>query len=130
MIDKLAWIYIEDKRILSTRSRGKDVWYIPGGKREEGETDQAALLREIREELNVDLLGESVRFIGRFEAQAHGQAEGVTVQMTCYTADYHGELQPSAEIEELAWFSHADKAYSAPVDKIIMDWLYDHDFID
>jgi 8-oxo-dGTP pyrophosphatase MutT (NUDIX family) len=130
MIDKLAWIYIEDKRLLSTRSRGKDVWYIPGGKREEGETDLAALLREIREELNVDLLGDSVRFIGRFEAQAHGQAAGVTVQMTCYTADYHGQLQPSAEIEELAWFSHEDRAYSAPVDKIIMDWLYDHDLIE
>ena len=45
IIDKLAWIYIQDKRILSTRSKGKDTYYIPGGKREAGETDHEALLR-------------------------------------------------------------------------------------
>ena len=38
-IDKIAWIRLEDGKILSTRSRGKDVYYIPGGKREPGETD-------------------------------------------------------------------------------------------
>lgn len=39
-IDKLAYIYIKDRKVLSTLSKGKDVWYIPGGKREEGESDQ------------------------------------------------------------------------------------------
>lgn len=46
LIDKLAWIYIKDKKILSTRSKGKDAWYIPGGKRELGESDHEALFRE------------------------------------------------------------------------------------
>ncbi|MDN3360170.1 hypothetical protein [Actinomadura sp. DC4] len=27
-IDKIAWIHLEDGRILSTRSRGKDVCYL------------------------------------------------------------------------------------------------------
>jgi 8-oxo-dGTP diphosphatase len=49
LIDKLAWIYIENKHLLSTRSKGKDTYYIPRGKRELGETDQEALLREIKE---------------------------------------------------------------------------------
>jgi len=39
-IDKLAWIYIKDKKILSTRSQSKDTYYIPGGKREGEETDK------------------------------------------------------------------------------------------
>lgn len=30
-IDKIAWIHIDHGKILSTRSRGKDVYYIPGG---------------------------------------------------------------------------------------------------
>jgi hypothetical protein len=38
-IDKLAWIHIVDRQILSTRSKGKDTYYIPGGKREGDESD-------------------------------------------------------------------------------------------
>ena len=53
IIDKLAWIELKDKSILSTKSYGKDKYYIPGGKREIGETDEQALIREINEELSV-----------------------------------------------------------------------------
>ncbi|MDN5289440.1 MAG: hypothetical protein JWR38_5714 [Mucilaginibacter sp.] len=31
-IDKLALIYIKDRKILSSRSAGKSIWYLPGGK--------------------------------------------------------------------------------------------------
>jgi 8-oxo-dGTP diphosphatase len=123
-IDKLAWIEIKNKSILMTKSRGKDVFYIPGGKRDPGETDEQALLREIEEELTVSIDPTSMNFIGAFEAQAHGHAEGITVKMTCYTGAYTGTLQPSSEIEELAWYTYADKDKVAFVDKIIFDHLY------
>ncbi|MDQ5950102.1 MAG: 8-oxo-dGTP diphosphatase, partial [Patescibacteria group bacterium] len=55
-IDKLALIEIQDRKILMVRSKGKDTWYIPGGKRDEGESDEEALIREIKEELGADLL--------------------------------------------------------------------------
>lgn len=55
-IDKLAYIYLKDGKVLITLSHGKDTWYIPGGKREAGESDQEALTREVKEELNVDLV--------------------------------------------------------------------------
>lgn len=60
MIDKIAWIYIQNRKILSTRSKGKDTFYLPGGKRETGESDVQTLTREIQEELSVDLLPESL----------------------------------------------------------------------
>ena len=129
-IDKLAWIYIVDRKILSTRSRGKDTWYFPGGKREAGESDKAALIREIKEELSVDLLPDSLQFFGKFEAQAHGHAEGITVVMTCYLADYEGKLKPDAEIEELSWLIYADKEKSSAVDQIIFNHLKNHNLID
>ena len=123
IIDKLAWIEIQKGRILSTRSRGKTVFYIPGGKREAGETDSETLLREIQEELNVQLDSSSLHYIGSFQAQAHGHAEGIEVKMQCYTARYEGTLQASSEIEEVAWLSYSDKEKVSPVDKIIFKWL-------
>lgn len=129
-IDKLAWIHIVDKRILSTLSKGKDTYYIPGGKRHTNETDEQALTREIKEELSVDLIPETIKPVGQFEAQAHGKAEGVVVRMTCYTADYQGEIHPDSEIQDVVWFAHKDRDRSSPVDKIIFDWLKQRDLID
>ncbi|WP_216215461.1 NUDIX hydrolase [Amycolatopsis aidingensis] len=122
-IDKIAWIRLEGGKILGTRSRGKDVYYIPGGKREPGETDIQTLIREINEELAVVIAPASATHVGTFQAQAHGHATGVTVRMTCYTADYQGTLTPSSEIEELIWLAYTDRDRVAPVDQLIFDHL-------
>ena len=123
LIDKLAWIEIKDNAILMTKSYGKDKFYIPGGKREVNETDEKALIREINEELSVNINKNTLKFIGIFEAQAHGQPEGVFVKMTCYSGDYFGNLKASAEIEETAWFKYADKDKTVGVDKLIFEHL-------
>jgi 8-oxo-dGTP pyrophosphatase MutT (NUDIX family) len=130
LIDKLAWIEIVDRKILSTRSRGKDTFYFPGGKREGAESDHEALIREISEELSVRLLPEMLRYLGTFEAQAHGRTGDVTVRMTCYTGAYEGKLQAAAEIEEVQWFVYADWEKCSAVDKLIFDWLKERDLID
>ncbi len=64
LIDTVAWVRIEGGRILCARPRGKDVFYIPGGKREGTETDLQTLLREIEEELTVGLIRETVVHAG------------------------------------------------------------------
>jgi 8-oxo-dGTP diphosphatase len=122
-IDKLAWIEIKDNAILLTKSYGKDKFYIPGGKREKDETDEKALIREIHEELSVTVDKNTLEFIGIFEAQAHGHPEGVIVKMTCYTGAYLGELSASSEIEEMRWFTYAEKDQVVGVDKLIFDHL-------
>ncbi|MFB4302993.1 NUDIX domain-containing protein [Actinomadura sp. NTSP31] len=124
LIDKIAWILLDDGRVLSTRSRGKDVHYLPGGKREPGESDAQTLAREIKEELTVDVLPETAAHLGTWEAQAHGHAGGVTVRMTCYTADYTGTPAASSEIEEIAWLGYADRDRVSPVDQLIFDDLH------
>ncbi|MEU0792365.1 NUDIX domain-containing protein [Amycolatopsis sp. NPDC005961] len=122
-IDKIAWIHLVDGRILSTRSRGKQVYYLPGGKREAGETDVETLVREIREEVSVEIAEPTIAPAGVFEAQADGKAAGIVVRMTCFTADYTGTLAASSEIEEIAWLGYADRERVSPVDKIIFDHL-------
>ncbi|MBD2898915.1 NUDIX domain-containing protein [Spirillospora sp. NPDC000708] len=123
-IDKIAWILLDGGRVLSTRSRGKDVYYLPGGKREPGESDVRTLVREVKEELTVDVLPETAAHLGTWEAQAHGHAGGVTVRMTCYTADHTGTPAPSSEIEEIAWLGYADRGRVSPVDQLIFDDLH------
>ena len=125
IIDKIAWIRLEDGAILSSRSRGKDVYYLPGGKREPGESDSDTLVREIREELSVAIVPDTIEHVGTFHAQAHGHSEGTTVRMTCYSADYRGVLQPDNEIEEIVWLTYADRHRVAPVDQIIFDHLHE-----
>lgn len=129
-IDKLAYIYLKDGKILTTLSRGKDTWYIPGGKRDGDETDEEALIREVKEELTVDLRPETIRHYGTFEAQAHGKPEGTVVRMTCYEAEFDGELTPDSEIAELRFVDYSWKQYSSPVDGLIFDDLKQKNLID
>ena len=119
IIDKIAFLYLKDGKILSTRSKGKDKYYIPGGKREENESDMETLVREVKEELSVDILPSTIELYGVFEAQAHGKAEGILVKMTCYMADFSGTLEANSEIAEIVWLTYADIDNVSPVDKLI-----------
>lgn len=130
MIDKIAWIYIKNKKILSTLSKGKDKYYIPGGKREQYENDIETLVREIKEELSVDILTDSVRYYGAFKAQAHGKKEGIVVKMSCYMADFNGELKEDSEISKIVWLTYNDLDKISPVDKLIFEDLHTKGLID
>ena len=129
-IDKLAWIYLKDRKILSTRSKNKDTYYIPGGKRDGDESDEQALIREIKEELSVDLIPATLKHFGTFEAQAHGKPEGTMIRMACYTGDFQGDLKTDSEIDEMIWFDYGGREKSSPVDKLIFDYLKKENFID
>lgn len=113
-----------------TLSRGKDVWYIPGGKREEGESDSEALAREVKEELNVEIDKNALEFIGKYEAQAHGKPEGTMVRITCYTASFTGNLFPQNEIEKYEYFTYEMRDLSSLVDHLLFDDLKQRGLID
>jgi 8-oxo-dGTP pyrophosphatase MutT (NUDIX family) len=122
-IDKVAFIEIKDNKILSTMSKGKSKYYIPGGKRETGESDEQTLVREIKEELTVDIAPGTLEYIGTFIAQSDGAMKGVKVKMTCYKAEYQGAFRADSEIEEIAWLDSKDLGRISEVDKIIFKYL-------
>jgi len=122
-IDKIAFIETKNGQILSTRSKGKTKYYIPGGKREFGETDEQTLVREIAEELNVRIDKNTMDYVGTFKAQSDGAKEGVIVKMTCYKAQYEGTIEPTSEIEEIKWLNYKDLDIISEVDKKIFGFL-------
>ena len=124
VIDKIAWLHLDNGKILSTLSIGKSTFYIPGGKREGSESDHETLAREIKEELNVDIDVDTVEYFGLYEAQSDGAAEGIKVKMTCYLAGYRGELKASSEIKCFEWHTTADIKKVSAVDKIIYTDLF------
>ncbi|MRH86955.1 NUDIX domain-containing protein [Nocardia sp. SYP-A9097] len=106
VIRTAALAHIRDRRLLQTRSTGKDVFYMAGGKIDPGETPESALHREIREELGVGAV--EVAELGVFEAEAYGHAPGTRLHMTCFLGDLTEEPHPSGEIAELRWFTLAE----------------------
>jgi len=124
-IDKIAWLELSEGRILSTRSSGKTVYYLPGGKREPGESDVDTLVREVQEELAVAIDPATATHEGVFTAQAHGHKAGVAVQMTCYSANYEGTPTASSEIAEVRWLTYEDRPKVSPVDQLIFDHLHE-----
>ena len=129
-IDKIAFIYLKDRKILSTLSKGKDTYYLPGGKREGNEIDEETLIRECKEELTIDIKKDTIRYYGTFEAQAHGKTEGILVKMTCYMADFNGEISANSEIQEIKWLTFDDLDKISPVDKLIFTDLHEKHLLD
>lgn len=122
-IDKLAWLFIQDGKLLSARSKNKELFYIPGGKREAGESDEQALIREIKEEISVDLIPNSIKYAETFKALADGKNDETIVKLTCYFAEFNGELSPDAEIEEIDFISYQNKSLCSVGSIKVMDWL-------
>lgn len=104
-IHKAGGIILKNRRLLVTRSFGKDIFIAPGGKLEADETPEQALRREMFEELTVAIVLDTLEHIGTFHAEAAGQT-GVQLRMDVYIVnDFEGELSPSSEVEELMWIN-------------------------
>jgi 8-oxo-dGTP diphosphatase len=121
-LDKVAWIRLDGAgRILTTRNRGRQLFYLPGGRREVGESDVQTLTREVAEELSVAVELESIRYFGTYELS---EQDGGVSRMTCYFADYVGTLAIASEIDEMAWMHFADRDRASAPDQLVFDALH------
>lgn len=84
------------------------MWEFPGGKTEDGETPREALEREIREELQCDVLvGEEIT------STTHEYEFGIVTLTTFYCELRSGEPQLT---------EHADVAWLSPAELDSLDW--------
>nr|WP_236543864.1 NUDIX domain-containing protein [Spiractinospora alimapuensis] len=125
VVDVLAWAHTRDGRVLAARTRGSDQFYLPGGKRDAGESDVDAVTREVKEETGVRLSPHTVAPFTVVHAQAHGYPEGTQVRLAAFTAEGEGEPTERGEIAELAWLAYAERERCAPGVRVVMDELRD-----
>ncbi len=101
-----ALIRDPDGKILLVRKRGTAVFMQPGGKRDAGEDDDAALAREIDEELGCRVVAGSSRRLGEFICAAANEP-GRDVKAVVYAVEITGAIRPAAEIDEIVWVDPA-----------------------
>lgn len=129
-IDAVGWVHISDRKLLGVRSKDKDAFYLPGGKRERGESDGEAIAREVREEIGLTLISASLKPFSTIQAAAHGHGPHDQVVLICYESDFSGEIQADAEIAEIAWLGYGDRHRCAPATAIVLEQLHQQGRID
>ena len=96
-----AIIKKEDKVLIAKRSDGKyrGFWEFPGGKVETGETPENALIREVKEELNIDINNKCIAPLS-FSEFDYKQFQLLLLLYVCRRWDGH---PTSMEKNELKW---------------------------
>lgn len=123
----VAAVIHQDHRILATQ-RGygefKDGWEFPGGKIEEGETPEAALIRELKEELTITVKPEKLLTVVEYDYPSFH------LSMHCFLSSIEqGEIN-LLEHEAMKWLSHKelDSVAWLPADHGLIELLKKESF--
>jgi 8-oxo-dGTP diphosphatase len=116
-----------DNRVLiARRPEGKSLgglWEFPGGKIDAGETPEAALRRELAEELGIDVCETC---LAPFTFASHAYADFHLLMPLFLCRNWEGEIEPR-EGQEVAWV-RPNKLSSYPMppaDAPLIPWLRD-----
>jgi 8-oxo-dGTP diphosphatase len=120
----VAAVVERDGKYLITQRRDEAVlpglWEFPGGKVEEGETDEAALHREVLGRVGVDVV------VLQKVAERHHGYEKYDVHLTLYACHLEADKMPQPlRVKDLRWVTSAEfSSYTfPPADQATMDQL-------
>lgn len=122
-IEVVAAIIVKEKKVFATQ-RGygefKDGWEFPGGKIELGESSEEALVREIREELDVDIK------VGRLLETVEYDYPRFHLTMHCFICELLSEEIILKEHEDAKWLAEEelDSVDWLPADVNLIDKIF------
>lgn len=128
LVSAVALIDIDGRVLLAQRPEGKSLaglWEFPGGKVEEGETPEAALIRELQEELGIDTKASCLAPLA-FASHSYDDFHLLMPLYACRR--WEGSVIPR-EGQQLAWVRAADLSTypmppaDEPLLPILRDWL-------
>jgi len=135
LVSAVALIDADGRVLLAKRPEGKTMaglWEFPGGKVDDGETPEAALVRELAEELAVDI-SESCLAPLTFASHVYGTDEAGTeafhLLMALYVCRVWKGTVTAMESQELKWLRPLDMrtlpmpAADIPLVAMLRDWL-------
>ncbi|MDP1706992.1 MAG: NUDIX domain-containing protein [bacterium] len=96
-IGAFSIIIDDENKVLLCKRRDKDLWNLPGGRVEQGESPWAAAIREAHEEINVDISIE--KLVGVYFKK---EQEEIVFQFLARIED--GIPSKSEESKEVAYF--------------------------
>ncbi len=102
LVAAVALVDVDGRVLLARRPEGKTMaglWEFPGGKVHEGETPEAALIRELREELAIDV---AASCLAPFTFASHRYADFHLLMPLYVCRIWQGQVAP-LEGHELAW---------------------------
>jgi len=102
---RIVAIIIDNNKILLVKGKGYDELWTPGGKNEEGETEEETLKRELKEEINLDL--QSMKFFRKYFMK-NPYEKGWMTETRSYLVEVKGKPKPGEEIESIIWYNKAD----------------------
>ncbi len=98
-IGAFALIFDKEKRILLGHRRDYDLWNLPGGTVEHGESPQEAVVREVKEETGFDVKVEKLQGIYTKEKD---------IVFSFFVKIIGGELTLNDEADKLEYFTFGD----------------------
>jgi 8-oxo-dGTP diphosphatase len=102
LVSAVALLDADNRVLLAQRPEGKSMaglWEFPGGKVDPGETPEAALIRELNEELGIDTVESCLAPIG---FASHGYDDFHLLMPLFVCRKWQGEPEPR-EGQTLAW---------------------------
>jgi len=119
-----AIIWCENKLLVTKRKPAGSaggMWEFPGGKVRNGESDEAALYREIREELSIE-----IEIGHHFITRKHKYPEK-TIDLACYIATFRKGSIKLTDHDDFQWCAPGDLCglTFAPADRPVVERLLD-----